>query len=80
MLEGLFAEGEGGDGEKCQAQGSHGVLFTADAPPPPRPSVGLCGLLNQGATCYMNSLLQTLLMTPEFRGNNYNTKLIRLIF
>ena len=25
------------------------------------------GLSNQGATCYLNSLLQTLYMTPEFR-------------
>ena len=38
-------------------------------PYPPRLSNGLCGIYNQGATCYMNSLLQTLLYTPEFRGN-----------
>lgn len=25
------------------------------------------GLSNIGATCYMNSLLQTIYMTPEFR-------------
>ncbi|XP_075685708.1 ubiquitin carboxyl-terminal hydrolase 40 [Rhinoderma darwinii] len=33
----------------------------------PRGETRLSGLRNQGSTCYLNSLLQTLLFTPEFR-------------
>uniref|UniRef100_A0A670HVH5 Ubiquitin carboxyl-terminal hydrolase n=1 Tax=Podarcis muralis TaxID=64176 RepID=A0A670HVH5_PODMU len=33
----------------------------------PRESTNLSGIKNQGGTCYLNSLLQTLLFTPEFR-------------
>lgn len=40
------------------------------APLAPRPSHGFCGIFNQGATCYLNALIQTLVMTPEFRGNS----------
>eukprot|EP00051_Salpingoeca_urceolata_P006849 m.90590 g.90590 ORF g.90590 m.90590 type:complete len:1136 (+) comp15013_c1_seq2:388-3795(+) len=34
-------------------------------------STGFVGLANQGATCYLNSLLQSLYMTPEFRNAIY---------
>eukprot|EP00475_Leptophrys_vorax_P005152 TRINITY_DN13100_c0_g2_i1.p1 TRINITY_DN13100_c0_g2~~TRINITY_DN13100_c0_g2_i1.p1 ORF type:complete len:769 (-),score=208.22 TRINITY_DN13100_c0_g2_i1:1412-3718(-) len=36
-----------------------------------RQASGFVGILNQGATCYMNSLLQTLYMTPSFRHALY---------
>lgn len=39
-----------------------------------RPRAKYLGLSNQGATCYMNSLLQTLFMTPEFRRAIYDWK------
>ncbi|KAH0621728.1 hypothetical protein JD844_023335 [Phrynosoma platyrhinos] len=35
--------------------------------PFPRENTNLSGIKNQGGTCYLNSLLQTLLFTPEFR-------------
>lgn len=49
---------------------SSGVRVTkgVDEPPPLRGRTNLCGIKNQGGTCYLNSLLQTLLFTPEFRG------------
>lgn len=37
-------------------------------PPAPREFTNLSGIRNQGGTCYLNSLLQTLHFTPEFRG------------
>ncbi|XP_032355468.1 ubiquitin carboxyl-terminal hydrolase 40 isoform X1 [Etheostoma spectabile] len=43
------------------------VAKGGDEPPPPRGKSNLCGIKNQGGTCYLNSLLQTLLFTPEFR-------------
>jgi uncharacterized UBP type Zn finger protein len=38
-------------------------------PPVNRNDTNLCGIRNQGATCYLNTLLQTLYFTKEFRGN-----------
>ncbi|CAD5113238.1 DgyrCDS2416 [Dimorphilus gyrociliatus] len=37
---------------------------------------GFTGLVNQAMTCYLNSLLQTLYMTPEFRNAIYRWKYI----
>ncbi|XP_074883933.1 ubiquitin carboxyl-terminal hydrolase 40 isoform X6 [Buteo buteo] len=48
-----------GKGKKSKPRGSE--------PPPPRDFTNLSGIKNQGGTCYLNSLLQTLLFTPEFR-------------
>lgn len=35
---------------------------------------GYRGLVNQSLTCYLNSLLQVLYMTPEFRNALYHWK------
>eukprot|EP00292_Cryptomonas_paramecium_P023076 CAMPEP_0113685416 /NCGR_PEP_ID=MMETSP0038_2-20120614/14657_1 /TAXON_ID=2898 /ORGANISM="Cryptomonas paramecium" /LENGTH=198 /DNA_ID=CAMNT_0000605495 /DNA_START=516 /DNA_END=1109 /DNA_ORIENTATION=- /assembly_acc=CAM_ASM_000170 len=39
---------------------------------PRPPNIPVCGLANQGATCYLNSLLQILYAIPEFRSFIYS--------
>ena len=65
MLAGLF---EGEDNSNGVTEFPSITDRSGQLPLPPRLASRLCGIYNQGATCYMNSLLQTLLMTPEFRG------------
>ncbi|KAF4111915.1 ubiquitin carboxyl-terminal hydrolase 40 [Onychostoma macrolepis] len=57
---------EDGDGFSSSTPGT-GVKGRECEPPPPRGKIKLCGIKNQGGTCYLNSLIQTLLFTPEFR-------------
>lgn len=63
MFGNLFNEDSAEQGTPASAVSSIPV------PPSRRLECGLAGIDNQGATCYLNSLLQTLLLTPEFRGN-----------
>ncbi|GFO30595.1 ubiquitin carboxyl-terminal hydrolase 40 [Plakobranchus ocellatus] len=53
--------------ESVTGEGGLPVSTLPPPPPGPRSECGLAGIDNQGATCYLNSLLQTLLLTPEFR-------------
>uniref|UniRef100_A0A8C2BMJ2 Ubiquitin carboxyl-terminal hydrolase n=1 Tax=Cyprinus carpio TaxID=7962 RepID=A0A8C2BMJ2_CYPCA len=57
---------EDGDGFSSSTPGK-GVKGRECEPPPPRGKIRFCGIKNQGGTCYLNSLIQTLLFTPEFR-------------
>uniref|UniRef100_A0A4W5KIB7 Ubiquitin specific peptidase 40 n=1 Tax=Hucho hucho TaxID=62062 RepID=A0A4W5KIB7_9TELE len=64
MFGSLFEEEE----EGFSLASSRGRVVKGEGePPPPRGRVNLSGIKNQGGTCYLNSLLQTLLFTPEFR-------------
>lgn len=68
MFGNLFEE-EGEEGFSS-ASSKGRVVKGGDEPPSPRGRSNLCGIKNQGGTCYLNSLLQTLLFTPEFRGRS----------
>lgn len=70
MLTDLFNDDENdGDGSKTSSSTKASAKDTAprfdnDDQTHPR----LIGIANQGATCYLNSLVQTLFLTPELRG------------
>lgn len=66
MLQDLFNEEGTGDGEICY-QTTTNSKSSIEKPLPPRNKTNLCGLQNQGATCYLNALIQTLLFTRDFR-------------
>lgn len=54
----------------CEANSSCKIYSNSNVAKPPskRKDVNLCGIINQGATCYLNTLIQTLYLTTEFRG------------
>ncbi len=48
------------------------TLLQIPKPPDPRPNCRFVGLMNQGATCYLNSLIQAMYMTPELKFGLYS--------
>ena len=66
MFDGLFEDEDSRQTPRGNSRPT--VQGCLPKPAPPRGCTGLCGLSNLGATCYLNSLLQTLYYTPEFRG------------
>ncbi|XP_076013672.1 ubiquitin carboxyl-terminal hydrolase 40 isoform X2 [Genypterus blacodes] len=70
MFGNLFEEAEQEGFPSCSSGG--GGAKRGDEPPPSRGKSNLCGIKNQGGTCYLNSLLQTLLFTPELREELFN--------
>ncbi|KAK6165349.1 hypothetical protein SNE40_022291 [Patella caerulea] len=67
MFGNLFGDDEEGFGSVADANSRYVDSKGLPTPPRPRLRCNLAGITNQGATCYLNSLLQTLLLTPEFR-------------
>lgn len=65
LLTDLFDEGDDSQGASGPSEGTE--RLSVERANPPRNETKLCGLANQGATCYLNALLQTLHFTPEFR-------------
>ncbi|KAK7109850.1 ubiquitin carboxyl-terminal hydrolase 40-like [Littorina saxatilis] len=62
MFGNLFDD-DGGGGATDYAEGGNRI----PPAPPPRNRTGLAGIWNQGSTCFLNTALQVLAFTPEFR-------------
>jgi len=70
MLGNLFGDEEEDGLSSALSQSAAEALaakIAVDAPAAGRAACGYVGLENQGATCYLNSLLQALYMNPDFR-------------
>jgi hypothetical protein len=66
-------EGEGeGTGTSAALIAAGGANTLGQSPP--RSSLGFSGIHNQGATCYLNSLLQALYCIPELRRKFFEWK------
>ena len=68
MFGSLFEKENEGENPRDTETNLRSRLCKLQCPPEPRGKTRICGLQNQGATCYLNSLLQTLFFTPEFRS------------
>lgn len=58
----------------ASAEASRSALLAAGSVPPRAPC-GYVGLMNQGATCYLNSLLQVMYCTNDLRSALYGERL-----
>lgn len=70
MLSDLFSNDENGTHSMNVAY--HSFNRGKSSAPSKRNATNLCGIVNQGATCYLNTLIQTLFYTPEFRSKLKN--------
>ena len=66
MFTSLYGEEED-DGSNEASAASSFMNSGNGSKTPPSPRAHFVGLRNQGATCYLNSLLQSMYMTPELR-------------
>ncbi len=67
MFTSLFGEEEDGGSNAASTASFMNSGSSNGSKAPPNPRAHFVGLRNQGATCYLNSLLQSMYMTPELR-------------